>query len=54
MGYKRKVHIGSRALERTVAREYEAKGFSEKRAEYIAGAVAGKVYREQMAKKKRR
>ena len=33
-----------------VARRYEAKGMSAKRAKYIGGAVAGKVYRAKQAK----
>lgn len=32
-------------LERHIEREYEKKGFSHKRAEYIAKATAGKIAR---------
>ena len=39
---------------RQVAEPYIKKGMSKKRADYIAGAVKGKVYREQQAKKKRK
>lgn len=46
-----KHHIGSRLLEHRVEREYERKGYSKSKSKYIGGAVAGKVYREQMCKK---
>jgi hypothetical protein len=37
-----------RRLEKHIEGEYERKGYSRKRAEYIARAAAGKVYREKM------
>ena len=37
-------------LEKHVEREYEKKGYSPKRAEYIGKAVAGKVARERRKK----
>ena len=43
-------HIGFKKLENKVEREYERKGFSPKRAEYIGSAVAGKVARERRKK----
>lgn len=46
-------HIGSKALERKVDKEYLKKGYTSRKAKYIAGAVAGKVYREQKRKKKK-
>ena len=45
-------HIGSKALERKVDKAYLKKGYTSRKAKYIAGAVAGKVYREQKRKKK--
>ncbi len=41
-------------LARQVAREYERKGYSKAKAEQIGRLVAGKVYWEKRAKKKRR
>ena len=46
-------HIGSKALEQKVDKEYLGKGYSRSRARHISGAVAGKVYREQKARKRR-
>ena len=40
-----------RKLDRTVTREYEKKGYGVKRAKYIGGAVAGKVFREKRRKR---
>ena len=51
MAAKRTKHIGSKRLAAKVTRSYERKGMSAKRAKYIGGAVAGKVYREQRRKK---
>ena len=36
-------------LEHIVAKEYEKKGYSHKKAEYIGKAVAGKVFRNKNA-----
>lgn len=46
-------HIGSKALEQKVEMDYKRKGYTAKSAKYIGGAVAGKVYREQKARKRR-
>lgn len=45
-------HIGSKALARKVDKAYLKKGYSSRKAKYIAGATAGKVYREQKAKRR--
>ncbi len=37
-------------LDTKVTREYEHKGYGRKRARYIGGAVAGKIYREKKRK----
>ena len=46
--------IGSKRLERKVERAYENKGYSVSKSRHIAGAVAGKVFREQQAHHVRR
>ncbi|MDE1833846.1 MAG: hypothetical protein KGH64_00755 [Candidatus Micrarchaeota archaeon] len=51
---RRSRHIGARILVANVEHEYERKGYSHERSKYIGGAVAGKVYREQQAKRHRR
>lgn len=45
---------GYERLERTIEREYRRKGYSTKRASYIAHAAAGKVARERRARRMRR
>ena len=47
-------HPGFQKLARSVAREYEQRGFSKKEAELIGIETAAKVYREQMARRKHR
>lgn len=43
---------GFRKLKNKVARSYEKKGYSKKRAQRIGAATAGKVAREKRAKRK--
>lgn len=47
-------HTGFQKLAHAVAREYEHRGFSKKEAELIGIETAAKVYREQIARRKRR
>ena len=46
-------HIGSKKLESIVDHDYLSKGYSKAKSKYIAGAVAGKVYREQKSNRKK-
>lgn len=45
---------GFNKLDRKVTEEYEKKGYSKKKAEYIGRATAGKVAREKRSKRKYR
>lgn len=50
----RKKRLGFKGLARRVEGEYKRKGFSASRSKRIGNAVAGIVFREKMAKAKKR
>jgi hypothetical protein len=43
---------GFKKLDKKITREYEKKGYSKKKAQYIGRATAGEVAREKRAKRK--